>query len=205
MSSQHARPVRHRSSRRFRYATRRRQPRGRHQHRNRRQPSNNTRQPSHYYPPRNNTQRARYEQELLTLSMQICRRRLQPGQHLKDTPSLQACVQRWLTSYRQEVFAAIFFDRDYRVLSVDVISMGSECEAQFQLRDVAALALASQAYAALFVHNHPAGDNTPSLADQHGTQRLAQLLIPLDIHLHDHWIVSKNGVLSMLDDGYWST
>lgn len=205
MSSQHARPVRHRSSRRFRYATRRRQPRGRHQHRKRRQLSNTPRQPLHYHPPRNNAQRARYEQELLTLSMQICRRRLQPGQYLKDTPSLQACVQRWLTSYRQEVFAAIFFDRDYRVLSVDVISMGSECEAQFQLRDVATLALASQAYAALFVHNHPSGDNTPSLADQHATQRLAQLLIPLDIHLHDHWIVSKNGVLSMLDDGYWST
>lgn len=193
MSSQRARLVRHRSSRRFRYPKRQRTTR----HARQTQASRRTTPQRHH--------RTRNEQEILTLSMQICRRRLQPGQQFTDTPSLQACLQRWLTCYRQEVFVAVFFDRDDRLLSVDIISIGSDCEARFQLRDVAALALASQAHTALFVHNHPSGDNTPSLADQHATQRLAQLLIPLDIHLHDHWIVSKNGVLSMLDDGYWST
>ena len=47
------------------------------------------------------------------------------------------------------------------------------------------------------VHNHPSGDNTPSIPDMKVTSRISQAGRLLEIPLLDHIIVSDTGFLSI--------
>jgi len=50
------------------------------------------------------------------------------------------------------------------------------------------------AAAAIFAHNHPSGDATPSGADQKITQRLKEVLGLIDVRTLDHIVVAENTV-----------
>lgn len=43
------------------------------------------------------------------------------------------------------------------------------------------------------VHNHPSGDPEPSKGDIEMTREIKDIAMRLDIHLHDHLIVSAGG------------
>ena len=47
------------------------------------------------------------------------------------------------------------------------------------------------------IHNHPSGDPTPSQADIQMTKRIVEIAGTLDISVHDHIIVGKNGHASL--------
>ena len=47
------------------------------------------------------------------------------------------------------------------------------------------------------MHNHPAGDPTPSRADIDMTKAIIDVAKPLGIAVHDHIIVGKDGHASL--------
>jgi hypothetical protein len=49
----------------------------------------------------------------------------------------------------------------------------------------------------LTAHNHPSGDPTPSRADVGMTKALIEACRPLDIAIHDHVVVCKQGHASL--------
>ena len=46
------------------------------------------------------------------------------------------------------------------------------------------------------VHNHPSGDPTPSRADVEMTKQVVQAGRPLNVEVHDHLVVGRDGVAS---------
>jgi DNA repair protein RadC len=62
-------------------------------------------------------------------------------------------------------------------------------------------ALALNAAAIIFAHNHPSGIAEPSQADQRITTRLCEALALVDIRVLDHMIVGDGAVLSMAERG----
>ena len=46
------------------------------------------------------------------------------------------------------------------------------------------------------VHNHPSGDPTPSRADIDMTRQIVAAGRPLNVEVHDHLIVGREGVTS---------
>jgi len=48
----------------------------------------------------------------------------------------------------------------------------------------------------IIVHNHPSGDPTPSRADIDMTRQVVDAAGALDISVHDHLVVGRNGVAS---------
>ncbi|MEJ2119022.1 MAG: JAB domain-containing protein, partial [Alphaproteobacteria bacterium] len=48
----------------------------------------------------------------------------------------------------------------------------------------------------ILVHNHPSGDGTPSRTDIENTKEIIAVAKPLDIEVHDHLIVGRDGCLS---------
>jgi DNA repair protein RadC len=68
-------------------------------------------------------------------------------------------------------------------------------------REIVKRALELSATAIILVHNHPSGDSTPSKADIDMTQAIIAAARPLGIVIHDHLVVSKNGVTSMKNKG----
>ena len=51
------------------------------------------------------------------------------------------------------------------------------------------------------VHNHPAGDPTPSKADIAVTRDIVKAAAPLGITVHDHVIIGRGGHTSLRDLG----
>jgi DNA repair protein RadC len=48
----------------------------------------------------------------------------------------------------------------------------------------------------ILVHNHPSGDPTPSRADIDMTKQIVQAAKALNVEVHDHLIVGRDGVTS---------
>ena len=64
-------------------------------------------------------------------------------------------------------------------------------------REIITRALELRAKAMIMVHNHPSGDPTPSKDDVDVTKHVADIAARMEISLHDHIVVAKNGCCSM--------
>ncbi len=53
------------------------------------------------------------------------------------------------------------------------------------------------ASACALVHNHPSGDPTPSASDVEMTKQIVEAAKTLDIAVHDHLIIGRNGHTSL--------
>ncbi len=67
-------------------------------------------------------------------------------------------------------------------------------------REVVKAALAANAAAVIFFHNHPSGVSEPSSADELITRRLKEALALIDVRVLDHLIVAES-VFSFVEHG----
>ncbi|MEZ5540376.1 MAG: DNA repair protein RadC [Pseudomonadales bacterium] len=106
-----------------------------------------------------------------------------------------------LRDYRREVFLCLFLDTQHRVIGCEELFQGTLDASSVYPRDVVQRALALNAAALIFAHNHPSGIAEPSQADQRITTRLCEALALVDIRVLDHMIVGDGMVLSMAERG----
>ena len=71
----------------------------------------------------------------------------------------------------------------------------------YAAREVVKAALASNAAAVIFAHNHPSGVAQPSQADELITRRLKEALALVDIRVLDHVIVAGGDLTSFAEKG----
>lgn len=71
------------------------------------------------------------------------------------------------------------------------VSLGTVCESSAHPREILRPVIVGGAYAFAIMHNHPAGDPTPSRADEIVTRRLREAAELMQIVLADHVIVGK--------------
>ena len=99
------------------------------------------------------------------------------------------------------MFVCLFLDTQHRVICCEELFQGTLDASSVYPRDVVQRALALNAAAIIFAHNHPSGIAEPSQADQRITTRLCQALALVDIRVLDHMIVGDGAVLSMAERG----
>ena len=66
----------------------------------------------------------------------------------------------------------------------------------------AGVGILGNAFGIILAHNHPSGHLKPSLADDQLTQRVKEVTKLLDIHLHDHLIITDESYYSYADEGH---
>ncbi len=106
-----------------------------------------------------------------------------------------------LRAYPYEVFACLFLDNRHQIISFDEMFKGTIDGAHVYPREVVKQALARNAAAVIFAHNHPSGVAEPSLADKNITQRLQEALKLVDIRVLDHFIIGDNTAVSFAELG----
>jgi DNA repair protein RadC len=131
--------------------------------------------------------------------------------HLKETLRRESALtspdltRRYLTShlrgYGHEVFGCLFLDNQHRVIEFEELFQGTIDGASVYPREVVKKALAFNAAAVIFAHNHPSGVAEPSEADKHITARLKQALNLIDIRVLDHFIVGDGDAFSFAEHG----
>jgi DNA repair protein RadC len=99
------------------------------------------------------------------------------------------------------VFVCIFLDSQHRVISCEELFRGTLAQTSVYPREVVKAALAHNAAAVIFSHNHPSGIAEPSRADELLTQSLKQALALMDIRTLDHFVVAGNELVSFAERG----
>lgn len=100
-----------------------------------------------------------------------------------------------------EVFVGIFLDSQNRLLAFEEMFRGTLAQTSVYPREVVKTALARNAAAVIFAHNHPSGVAEPSRADELLTQALKQALALVDIRTLDHFVVAGSRLVSFAERG----
>jgi DNA repair protein RadC len=111
------------------------------------------------------------------------------------TALLDYCRTRLAYQGREE-FHLLFLDKKNRLIADEAQSIGTVDHAPVYPREVMHRALALGATALILVHNHPSGDSTPSNADVEMTRKLIAAGKPLNVAVHDHLVIGREGVSS---------
>ena len=141
---------------------------------------------------------------LLQAALEISRRHfaedLARGDCLTRPAQTMSYLQAQLRDYQHEVFACLMLDNRNRVIALREMFRGTVDGASVYPREVVKQALADNAAAVIFAHNHPSGVCEPSQADIRITERLRQALALVDIRVLDHVIVG-DGVTCLSERG----
>ena len=93
----------------------------------------------------------------------------------------------------REQFRILFLDKKNKLIADEVQGQGTVDHTPVYVREVVKRALELSATALILVHNHPSGDPTPSRADIDMTKLIAEAARHLNIAIHDHIIVGRDG------------
>ena len=102
----------------------------------------------------------------------------------------------------RESLKMLLLNRAKKVLGICSISEGGINETSADLHLIMQAAILGNAFGIILAHNHPSGHLKPSLADDQLTQRVKEVTKLLDIHLHDHLIITDESYYSYADEGH---
>jgi DNA repair protein RadC len=119
-----------------------------------------------------------------------------------DSPQV---LRDWLrlrcAGLEHEVFIVLYLDAQHRLIGDVEMFRGTLTQTAVYPREVVKDALAHNAAAVAFAHNHPSGSSTPSSADEFLTRNLRAALALVDVRVLDHFIVAADNVKSFAEAG----
>lgn len=141
-------------------------------------------------------------QAVLEMSRRHLAERLRRDSALESPQVVRDYLKSLLRHEPHEAFGCLFLDSRHRMLAFEVLFRGSIDSASVYPRQVVKRALAHNAAAVIFCHNHPSGISDPSQADHTLTKRLIQALDLIEVRVLDHFIVGDGQPLSMVERGW---
>ena len=141
----------------------------------------------------------------LKAGVEITRRLLveeaRSGSVLTSPEAVRDYLRLSLNELPHEAFVVLFLDSQHRLIAADEMFRGTLAQTSVYPREIVKAALAHNAAAVIFAHNHPSGVAEPSRADELLTQALKQALALVDIRTLDHFVVAGNRVVSFAERG----
>ena len=138
-------------------------------------------------------------------AIELVRRALQ--EELKKTAALTSpgAVRDYLRlaigARAHEVFVCIWLDAQHRVIKFEEPFQGTLTQTSVYPREIVKAALACNAAAVIFAHNHPSGVAQPSQADELLTANLKEALALIEVRVLDHFIIAGNQAISFAERG----
>jgi DNA repair protein RadC len=106
-----------------------------------------------------------------------------------------------LAAKPHEVFVCLWLDAQHRVIDCVEAFRGTLTQTSVYPREIVKAALAANAAAVIFAHNHPSGAAQPSQADELLTRNLKEALALVEVKVLDHFIVAGNQAISFAERG----
>lgn len=137
----------------------------------------------------------------LAACFEISRRALCETAMESDVMNSPQEIVRWLQSEIgnevQEKFMVLYLDTHNRIISWRVLFVGTINQSAVYPREIFREALLCGSTHVILVHNHPAGDLTPSMNDIAMTQRMMEAGRLMGVRVLDHLIVTSSGWYSI--------
>ncbi len=141
------------------------------------------------------------KKSLIALALAVLQERHKPGVLLPNPNETRDYLRLRLGDCKAEVFGCLFLDSQHRVIETAELFQGTVDGAAVYPRVVVQQALALNAAAIMFFHNHPSGVAEPSHADEAITKRLKNALALVDIRVLDHFVVAAGESVSFAERG----
>ncbi|MDH4172224.1 MAG: DNA repair protein RadC [Betaproteobacteria bacterium] len=138
---------------------------------------------------------------VLELARRALREELRAGSALTTPGAVRDYLRLALGGRAHEVFVCLFMDAQHRVIGAEELFRGTLTQTSVYPREVVKSALAANAAAVIFAHNHPSGVAQPSQADELLTRQLREALALVDVRVLDHFIIAGNQALSFAERG----
>ncbi|MDO5017838.1 MAG: DNA repair protein RadC [Lagierella massiliensis] len=136
-------------------------------------------------------------------------KRLNIRQSIKDhykinsPKSLAKIFMHKLSKELREYFYVILLDTKNKIISAEVVSIGTLNSSLVHPREVFKPAIKKSAKSIILLHNHPSGDTSPSTDDIRLTNRLVESGKLLGIEVLDHLIIGDDKYLSFKEKSYF--
>jgi DNA repair protein RadC len=141
----------------------------------------------------------------LSAALELARRclheELKSGAALTSPGAVRDYLRLALANRPHEVFVCLWLDAQHRVISVQEPFRGTLTQTSVYPREIVKAALAANAAAVIFAHNHPSGVAQPSQADELLTRNLKEALALVDVKVLDHFIVAGSQAISFAERG----
>jgi len=98
-----------------------------------------------------------------------------------------------------EQFKVLLLDRGSRCMGVSTLASGGITGCVADLSLAFATAIKARASSIIIAHNHPSGNLQQSVQDEKLTKKFSEAGKILDISVHDHLIVTREGYTSFAD------
>ena len=135
-----------------------------------------------------------------TVSTVRRRRRRKPSPEISDPRAVYDLVHPLVRDKIQEHFYVLYLNGRNRLLSLELVSVGTLNASIVHPRDVFRPAILQGCNTVLVVHNHPSGETDPSEDDLAITRRLGEAGELLGIQLLDHVIVANGSFTSLKEE-----
>jgi DNA repair protein RadC len=124
--------------------------------------------------------------QILDAARQAIDQKVRRGTVLSSPKVVREFLRAKLAGFNYEVFSILFLDSRHRLIAYSEMFRGTIDQASVYPREVVKEALAHNAAAVIFSHNHPSGSPTPSGADEAMTRRLREALALVEVRVVDH-------------------
>lgn len=141
------------------------------------------------------------DDKIVEQALQILASRLKFGAALTSPGAVRDYLRLSLGSREHEVFVCIWLDAQHRVIGLEEPFRGTLTQTSVYPREIVKSALAYNAAAVIFAHNHPSGVAQPSQADELLTRNLKEALSLVEVKVLDHFIVAGTQAISFAERG----
>ena len=101
----------------------------------------------------------------------------------------------------KEEFWAIYLNQSNRIIRRERLSVGGIAGTYVDIRLIMKEAILCNATGMIISHNHPSGNENPSVEDNRITEQVKKAADTLSIRLLDHVIITSNTYYSYVDNG----
>jgi DNA repair protein RadC len=141
----------------------------------------------------------------LAAALELARRAMREEMSVRSALTSPGAVRDYLrlslAHLQHEVFVCIWLDAQHKVVGTEEAFRGTLTQTSVYPREIVKKALARNAAAVIFAHNHPSGVAQPSQADELLTRNLREALSLVDVKVLDHFIVAGNQAISFAERG----
>ena len=138
---------------------------------------------------------------VMELARRSIREELKTGAALTSPGAVRDYLRLVIGARHQEVFVCLWLDAQHRVIRFEEPFCGTLTQTSVYPREIVKSALACNAAAVIFAHNHPSGVAQPSQADELLTANLREALALVEVKVLDHFVVAGNQAISFAERG----